>query len=779
MQPVEGSRWAIDKRQAGGVATATMRRGWGLIVAMLVIALAVPGVASAALFTVNSTADEADLSPGMAGCLTAAGKCTLRAAIEESNLASASINEVGFDGAVFSGQADGTIDLDDGLPSITEPLRVEGGHCQTESGVIGPCVRINGTNSSAALTIESDETAIENLHILNASIGIDIAAGEEFELLGNWFGGGPRSGPMLGGDGTGILLRPGSGGGVVGGKGSTDGNLFLSGGTGIEIHGASHVQVLGNRFGFEPDGTAAEWPYGVDIQVTSAPNAGYEAVENEIGTTLSEAALATPACDGGCNLMAGAGYTLILFSLSNIFGQDGPPVDTRISGNQIGLDVAGTAVVSTGGGIATGSSLGTIVGGPEPGDGNRINGVGDAIYGGGRELMIANNLIGVDFTGSEIFAPAHGGIAVYSNFKDPSLEATIVENEVVVNGGLGISNSGLGATIAGNEVVGAGIGIYTQGNQGLQGNLIEANSVAESSEEGIYLEDSNNEVLGNEVFASGNANIAIAGQQPAGATGNVIGGNSEASENELSLSGGPAISIFAREGTENEVARNYGFENEGPFIRLSPIEWSETIGPNGGIEPPEFSSATATGAAGTAEPGALVRVFRNQYEDEGELEAFLGQVHANNKGEWSLDFEIVPAGTVIVATQTRNGGTSELALAPTPGPPPGEARPKGLERLPAGSHLSLPALETKIIEGPRRRGRSVRFRFKSNRPGATFECRLDRRRFRPCESPAVYRGLAGRHAFEVRAVVASGESDSSPARQAFAVPRLHHHGHRR
>lgn len=757
-----------------------MRRAWGLIVATLAISLVAPGVVDAAVFTVSSTADEADISPGLAGCLTAAGKCTLRAAIEESNLASASVNEIGFDGSVFSGQAAGTIDLGGGLPPITEPVRIEGGHCQTESGVIGPCVTINGTNSSAALTVESDETAIKSLHILNASIGIKVASGgEDFELLGNWFGGGPLSGPMLGGDGTGILIGPGSGGGVVGGKGSTDGNLFLSGGTGIEIHGASHVKVLGNLFGFKPNGTVSETPYGVDVQVTSAPNAGYEAVENEIGTTLSEAALATPACDGGCNLMAGAEYTLILFSLSGVYGQDGPPVDTRISGNDIGVDAAGTGAVPTNHGVSIGGSIGTIIGGPEPVDGNRIDGVSNAIYGVGPELTIANNLIGVNSTGSEILAPGHEGITVYSEFSDPSLEAVIVENEVAVNGGRGISNSGLGATIAGNEVVGASIGIYTQDDQGLQGNLIEANSVADSSEEGIYLEDSDNEVLGNEVFASENADIAIAGQQPAGATGNVIGGDSEASENELSLSGGPAISIFAREGTENEVARNYGFENEGPFIHLRPIDWSETIGPNGGIEPPEFSSATATGATGTAEPGALVRVFRDEYDDEGELESFLGQVHANNKGEWSLDFEVVPAGTVLVATQTRNRGTSELALAPTPGPPPEEARPKGVERPPAGSHPSLPALETKIIEGPRRRGRSVRFSFKSNRPDATFECRLDRRRFRACDSPTVYRGLAGRHTFEVRAVVSSGESDPSPARRAFVMPGPRRHGRRR
>jgi CSLREA domain-containing protein len=88
---------------------------------MFLIALVVPGVSNAASFTVNSTADEADLFPGLSGCLSAAGKCTLRAAIEESNLASASTNEIGFDGDVFSGQAAGTIDLGGGFHRSPSP----------------------------------------------------------------------------------------------------------------------------------------------------------------------------------------------------------------------------------------------------------------------------------------------------------------------------------------------------------------------------------------------------------------------------------------------------------------------------------------------------------------------------------------------------------------------------------------------------------------------------------------------------------------------------------
>jgi len=54
--------------------------------AALVAFLLVPRApASAATFTVNSTADAVDASPGNGVCATAGGQCTLRAAIQEAN----------------------------------------------------------------------------------------------------------------------------------------------------------------------------------------------------------------------------------------------------------------------------------------------------------------------------------------------------------------------------------------------------------------------------------------------------------------------------------------------------------------------------------------------------------------------------------------------------------------------------------------------------------------------------------------------------------------------
>src|SRR5262245_17972100 len=57
----------------------------GLIVFLLFSATGIPGV-NAAGFTVNSTVDRADASPGDGVCrTTTAGECTLRAALQEAN----------------------------------------------------------------------------------------------------------------------------------------------------------------------------------------------------------------------------------------------------------------------------------------------------------------------------------------------------------------------------------------------------------------------------------------------------------------------------------------------------------------------------------------------------------------------------------------------------------------------------------------------------------------------------------------------------------------------
>ncbi len=64
----------------------------------------------------------------------------------------------------------------------------------------------------------------------------------------------------------------------------------------------------------------------------------------------------------------------------------------------------------------------------------------------------------------------------------------------------------------------------------------------------------------------------------------------------------------------------------------------------------------------------------------------------------------------------------------------------------------------------------MKFKFRSDEPGSTFECKLDKRGFRPCASPKTYRRLdEERHKFLVRAIDPAGNVDPSAARDKWKV----------
>jgi hypothetical protein len=82
------------------------------------------------------------------------------------------------------------------------------------------------------------------------------------------------------------------------------------------------------------------------------------------------------------------------------------------------------------------------------------------------------------------------------------------------------------------------------------------------------------------------------------------------------------------------------------------------------------------------------------------------------------------------------------------------------------------APETTLLRKPakRSRDRTPSFRFVADETGASFECRIDGRPFRPCRSPFTSRPLSpGPHTFMVRARDESGQVDPSPAGYRFRV----------
>jgi subtilisin-like proprotein convertase family protein len=81
--------------------------------------------------------------------------------------------------------------------------------------------------------------------------------------------------------------------------------------------------------------------------------------------------------------------------------------------------------------------------------------------------------------------------------------------------------------------------------------------------------------------------------------------------------------------------------------------------------------------------------------------------------------------------------------------------------------------ETTITKKPKTGFRHTsKIRFTSNEAGATFQCKVDSKKFKPCSSPLKLKNLKfGKHKFQVRAIDAAGNVDPSPARAKWTVIR--------
>jgi CSLREA domain-containing protein len=747
-------------------------RGFIATLVVLVCVLAVPAVASAETFTVNSTGDGVDVTLGDESCLTVGGECTLRAAIEEGDGLGESTT-IRFEEGVFAGQPGATIALGDSLPTVTVPVFIEG-TCET-AGVRRPCVGIDGPGGKPALTVSGEESEVLGLAMTGAQTSIVLQGTPRTKIRGNWLG--VALDGTSPGNGTGVLVGSGSDRSSIGGEGPGQGNVFAGNAAdGLDVHGGNGVKVYGNYFGVEPDGATPSSNGGDDIEVVSA--GGSEVTGTEIGTRVGPVAIASSLCDGGCNVISGAGANAV--DLQGEAGES-PAVSTSIAGNYIGLTADGTAAVPNAGvGVGVGEAAHTIVGGPSAGEANRINGGSVGVLAGpaAGDLAVRGNLIGIDAAGTGTLDPPGSGIVVDSaELASPALEAEISGNEIRMEDGVAILQRGQGAWILANEIFGSQVGIKTS-DATAYGNVVEGNLIEGSAANGILVENDLNEIAGNQILGAGAAGIWIKAP-PVGTTGNVVGGDAATDENIVDGSGGAAIEISNKEATNNEVARNHGAGNAGLFIDLVAASPGSEAGPNRGIQPPTLSTATQTAVSGGAEEGATVRVFRKQTAAAGELESFLGEAVADSSGGWKVTYvSAVPAGTILAATQTKDGATSELVTATTPGS--GEAQGGGVGAPGSGvfgdgtSGLLEPVAagarpQTKIL-GVKSRSHTVRFAFEADRVGSSFLCKLDGRPFDLCRSPRKYAGLeSGKHVFWVRAVDPAGRVDLSPAKKKFVV----------
>jgi CSLREA domain-containing protein len=785
----------------------------------LACVLAAPAAASAAGYVVNSTGDEADETLGSDGCKTSLSTCTLRAAVEESNDSVDVEDTITFDATVFAGQVADTISIGAGFPAITDKVSIDGdgsGQCTTAAaGAKGPCVGVEKTVAGSTLVVENaDGVTIEGLAVTGSSTGINVLdSSEGFTARNDWLG--VKLDGTAGTNTTGIFLDPNSNGATIGGTAVADRNVFANNGAeGLDIQGASLTQVSGNYFGVSPDGQT-QAANGKNIEVTSSFTV--EATGNQIGAELSSEALATPACDGACNVISGS-----LSSGIDLLGEGGgeePPGETTtIRGNYIGLTATGGALGNATIGVQVGKSRETKIGGELAASANHINGgqYGISASSGGvgaDDLWIWNNLIGLNAAGTATLLPPSVDAIFNSGEGLSSLTkgARIYDNRISMLGGIAIEQHSIGALIHGNQIgrgtggqslSGGSVGIKLWGPS-ISASTVEFNRIENATANGILVENNFNLLIGNTIVGSGEAGIRIQDFLTLSSTNTAIAGEAEASENTISDSGGDAIEVAGEEDDETQIGRNKGSGNKGLFIDLGADgAGNKLTGPNDGIQPPTIAVATTTGASGAgARAGATVRVFRKATASPGELESFLGKATADSSGEWSLAYAAaIPGGTNIAATQSDVKGTSELTPALTAAPPDGgggegkeeggggkgkddggggaggksgddKGKAKGKDKG-KGSAADKKAPETTIIKGPKARthSRTARFKFTSSEAGSNYRCKLDRKPFRPCRPGKRYKGLKpGKHVFKVKAIDLAGNVDPTPAKRTFRV----------
>lgn len=740
--------------------------------------LAVPTLATAKTFTVDSILDQPDQNPGDEVCETEASTCTLRAAIETSNQ-TPEANTIEFDSS-FEGKGVNTIQPNSPLPPILQRVTIDGdgaGQCDTAAGAPGPCVGVEGEQVFVVL---ADHVTIEGIAIGGGAhpgtLEVELQGAEGFTARDDWFGVTLEGNPT--GAGVAAMVGPGSDDATFGGSAAADRDVFAYNEEGLVVQGASGTKVEGDYFGLEPDGTTAA-ENNRDLAVADQLANGPTPADPATNTTVVANVFASKRTSAAAIDLSGAG-------LLDAGPATGP---TAIEGNKVGLDATGAAMAeAANAGIRVGAAGSVTIGGPLPAQANRINGGVTAIVAGqsspsaaaAKRLMIEGNLIGRNLAGDAALSPPSFGVSVSSPGVTGAPDQAVIAANSISATEIGIETVASGASVLDNAIEGGEEGIVTEGSTKSPDlpNLIEGNTVTNIEGDGIRVQNDGNGIFGNEVVATEGSGIAVEAESAPGISGNRIGGDSEASENVISRIEGFPINIESTEASRNEVGRDRGDENGAVhgFIRLAGLG---SEGDPNGLKHPHIKIAAKTEASGEAVPGATVRVFRKATSSPAEIAGYLGKATADSNGAWKVTYAAVPGETIIAATQTKEGGTSELsesAVTPAdPSPPPpqqggtnptGGSTSSGSTSSAAGSPPPAPgppAPMTKpkvsITAAPKSNSSATTatFKFKANESGSKFQCKLDGKSFASCRSPKTYKQLKpGKHVFKVKATDPAG-----------------------
>ncbi|WP_165821227.1 M4 family metallopeptidase [Nocardioides gansuensis] len=212
----------------------------------------------------------------------------------------------------------------------------------------------------------------------------------------------------------------------------------------------------------------------------------------------------------------------------------------------------------------------------------------------------------------------------------------------------------------------------------------------------------------------------------------------------------------------------YGFEDD-PFDTY-----------DGGVLEYSVAGGAWQDAAALIASGGYTGTISGGFDNPlGGRQAFVGE--SNGYGSTLVDLSGLAGQPVRfrwrIGTDSMVGDAGwfidDLAIYRCDAPPPPSPVPAPTTTAP-GPLLDVTAPNTRITEKPRKRtfSRKAKLAFRSTEAGSTFQCKLDRSKWKSCTSPKKYKKLKlGKHSFSVRATDRAGNVDPRPAKAKWVVRR--------
>ncbi|HEV7730666.1 MAG TPA: choice-of-anchor Q domain-containing protein [Candidatus Binatia bacterium] len=635
----------------------------------LALVLILVTTASAVTFTVNSTTDAVDATPGDGTCAAAGGACTLRAAVQEAN-ALAGADEISLPAGTFllslvgSGEdAAATGDLD-----VTQPLTVTGASAATTIIDGLGSDRIFHVVAGQALTVRT--LTVRNGKEIGNGGGIVAEAGVPLTIADVTFHGNRAdSGGAIFTIGTAMVVTgsrfesnvvTSSGGAVAVSattnpldiRDSTFENNSAAGGTGgaLIYGGTGTVTIAGSTFHGDSAETAGAMAIisasAVSITDTVVENASASGAGGNVGgiylNGVGSATLSALAVRGNDSANTGGG--LVCVATGNV-----TLTDSTIEDNTSIDDAGGIYVVSSAGNVTIER---TVI---------RNNRSLDGTAGGGlvqtamvltvRDVTVADNSAASSlggfqataagsivversrFTGNHTGAVV-GGVYLTSPGTVSFTDSTVQANEALDNvaGAYLVSGGGVtvtGSTFADNMAFGSGIsgGLYLAGAASTVTNSTFSNNFALVSAAGLYTSGSP-VVVTNSTFVGNTAGGAGAAILAAGATvtlrSTVIGASDTPSCVAALLSDGDNVDqdgscllTGARDRSGLDPLLGPLADNGGPTLTHEPLAGSPLIdGVGGGACPVTDQRGVARPTDGNSDGSAVCDIGAVEFVDE-------------------------------------------------------------------------------------------------------------------------------------------------------------------